>query len=202
MKASSPAVAPLVVLVALVSCHEGSSTAVPQPDPAREPFLFVDIADQAGLSTVQVGGGPDVDWVIDSVGSGGAWLDYDDDGDADLYLAQGATDESPHAGPPDRLFRNDGDTDGDGVPSFTDVTSRAGLGDTRWSFGVAAADYDNDGDTGPVPDELGRQSTVPQQRRRHVHRRGGDRPAWTTESWSVCRGPGAMPTVMATSICS
>jgi len=147
MKVSPPAVAPLVLLVALVSCREGPATPAPQPDAASEPFRFVDIASQAGLSTVQVGGGPDVDWVIDSVGPGGAWLDYDDDGDADLYLAQGATDERPHAGPPDRLFRNDGDPDGDGVPSFTDVTTQVGLGDTRWSFGVATADYDNDGDT-------------------------------------------------------
>jgi len=134
-------------LVALVSCNEGPSTPTPRPDPTGEPFRFIDIAGRAGLSVVQVGGGPDVDWVIDSVGPGGAWLDYDDDGDADLYLAQGATDESPHAGPPDRLFRNDGDPDGDGVPSFTDVAAQAGLGDTRWSFGVATADYDNDGDT-------------------------------------------------------
>ena len=127
MKALWLAVVPLVSFVAFVSCDQGPPAPAPQPDLPSEPFRFVDIAGGAGLSTVQVGGGPDVDWVIDSVGSGGAWLDYDNDGDADLYLAQGATDESPHAGPPDRLFRNDGDPDGDGVPSFTDVTAGAGV---------------------------------------------------------------------------
>jgi hypothetical protein len=80
------------------------------------------------------------------LGCGAAWLDHDGDGDPDLYLAQGATPESPRAGPPDRLLRNDGDADGDGVPAFVDVTAAAGLGDTLWSFGVAVADYDGDGD--------------------------------------------------------
>jgi hypothetical protein len=87
-----------------------------------------------------------VDWIISTVGSGGAWLDYDGDGDADLYLAQGATEDNPLSGPPDQLYRNDGDPDGDGIPSFTDVTEASGLGDVLWSFGVAVADYDNDGD--------------------------------------------------------
>jgi hypothetical protein len=100
----------------------------------------------AGLDVVQVGGGVSVDYIIDSIGAGGAWLDYDGDSDPDLYLAQGTTRERPGQGPPDRLLRNDGDPDGDGVPSFTDVTEQAGLGDTSWSFGVAVADYDNDGD--------------------------------------------------------
>ncbi|HKQ60186.1 MAG TPA: CRTAC1 family protein, partial [Candidatus Polarisedimenticolaceae bacterium] len=108
---------------------------------------YVDVAKQAHLDVIQVGGGASVDYIIDSLGAGAAWLDYDGDGDPDLYLAEGATPEHPRSGPPDRLLRNDGDTDHDGVPDFSDVTARAGLGDTLWSFGVAAADYDNDGDT-------------------------------------------------------
>jgi hypothetical protein len=87
-----------------------------------------------------------VDWIIESVGCGGAWLDHDGDGDADLYLAQGATPDRPQDGPPDRLWQNDGDSNGDGIPEFSDVTESAGLGDRLWSFGAAPADYDNDGD--------------------------------------------------------
>jgi hypothetical protein len=132
----------LLVLPALGSCTEP-----PTPTAPSGPVWLVDVARDAGLDVVQIGGGDTVDWVIDSVGCGGAWLDYDGDGDADLYLAQGATDDRPRQGPPDRLFRNDGDPDGDGVPEFVDVTEAAGLGDTLWSFGVAGADYDNDGDT-------------------------------------------------------
>ncbi|NIR36295.1 MAG: CRTAC1 family protein, partial [Actinobacteria bacterium] len=86
---------------------------------------FVDIASTAGLDVVQVSGGADVDYIIDSLGTGGAWLDYDGDGDPDLYLVQGATKDAPE-GPPDQLYRNDGDPDGEGVPQFVDVTAATG----------------------------------------------------------------------------
>ncbi len=136
-----------LVLPALVACGPSLERPSAAATPAAQPIWFVDIAKEAGLNILLVGGSPDVDWIIDSVGVGGAWLDYDGDSDPDLYLAVGATDDSPTLGPPDRLFRNDGDLDGNGVPSFTDVTTAAGLGDTLWSFGVAAADYDGDGNT-------------------------------------------------------
>jgi len=133
-------------------------TACEDPEPKRgpvpaqtagsgRPLQLTDIGKQAGLDVVQTGGGPNVDYIIDSIGAGAAWLDYDGDGNVDLYLAQGATPDSPIAGPPDILLRNLGDPDGDGIPKFEDVTRAAGLGDTLWSFGVAAADYDADGDS-------------------------------------------------------
>ncbi|MDX1389812.1 MAG: VCBS repeat-containing protein, partial [Acidobacteriota bacterium] len=121
-----------------------SSTMPPTRDDAT--IVMSDCGESVGIDVVQVGGGPDVDYIIESIGMGGAWLDYDNDGDPDLYLAQGATNDAPRNGPPDRLLRNDGDPDGDGIPGFTDVTGETGLGDRRWSFGVATADYDNDGD--------------------------------------------------------
>ncbi len=114
--------------------------------PAGVAVWFVDIAKEAGVDVTQLGGGAQGDYIVDTVGAGAAWLDYDGDLDPDLYLAQGAT-EAQRVGPPDRLLRNDGDLDGDGIPHFTDVTEQAGLGDREWSFGVATADYDNDGDT-------------------------------------------------------
>lgn len=129
---------------ALAGC--GSEPTPPIRRAGAGPFELVDVAAASGIAVVQTGGGADVDHIIDSLGAGAAWLDYDGDGDPDLYLAQGATEAAP-SGPPDRLWRNDGDIDGDGNPDFTDVTEEAGLGDTRWTFGVAAADYDNDGDT-------------------------------------------------------
>jgi hypothetical protein len=113
--------------------------------PAGSSIWFVDISEDAGVDVEQIGGAVTANYILDSIGTGGAWLDYDGDGDADLYLAQGATESRPQ-GPPDTLLRNDGDPDGDGIPTFTDVTREAGLGDTAWSFGVATADYDNDGD--------------------------------------------------------
>jgi len=116
------------------------------PSPQRPRPYFVDIAADAGVDIVQITGDEDANHIIDSLGTGAGWLDYDNDGDPDLYLVQGATRAQPE-GPPDRLLRNDGDDDGDGIPRFTDVTEAAGLGDRNWSVGISAADYDNDGDT-------------------------------------------------------
>jgi enediyne biosynthesis protein E4 len=152
-----PIVAALLLALALAACrgaNDGSTSSSPSPTPASTPappfpgVAFEEIARRIpALEITQVGGDPAVDYIIDSIGAGAAWLDYDADGDPDLYLAQGATRASPTAGPPDRLLRNDGDPDRDGVPAFTDVTTSAGLGDTLWSFGVSVADYDGDGDS-------------------------------------------------------
>jgi len=131
-----------VVLAAAACAEQPAAPAAPVRPAAPH---FVDIAAAAGLDVVQVAGGDDADYIIDSLGTGGAWLDYDGDGDPDLYLVQGATQDTPE-GPPDRLYRNAGDPDGDGVPMFEDVTAAAGLGDRNWGVGAAVADYDNDGD--------------------------------------------------------
>jgi len=73
------------------------------------------------------------------IGSGSAWADYDNDGDIDLYVTS--------VGGPSRLFRNDGDTSGDGLPDFTDVAPSLGVEEAnQQSHGVVFIDYDNDGD--------------------------------------------------------
>jgi hypothetical protein len=109
--------------------------------------VFTDVTRAAGFDRFhQHTGHVDVNYIIDAKGAGGAWLDYDGDGDPDFYLVQGGHPEGGREGPPDQLLRNDGDPDGDGVPSFSDVTSGSGLGDTLRSYGAAVADFDNDGD--------------------------------------------------------
>ncbi len=131
------------ILAGFLACADGP----PDKPPATGLSIVLnDVTREAGLEILQVTGSSTVDYITDSLGCGAAWLDYDGDGDPDLYLAQGATPGRPRQGPPDVLLRNDGLGD-DGVPRFTDVTQAAGLGDTLWSFGVAASDYDNDGDT-------------------------------------------------------
>ncbi len=88
------------------------------------------------------------------MGSGAALIDYDNDGDLDVYLVQGTSslpDGKSLAPPPqgwkpgNRLFRNNlAET---GKLSFTDVTESAGVGNSAQGMGVAAGDYDNDGYT-------------------------------------------------------
>ena len=140
----------LGLLLLLAACSspapDGDTEDAPPSDEPVAPIVFRDVTTASGIDTVQLAGGPNVDYIIDSIGAGAAWLDYDLDGDADLYLAQGASSEQRGPGPPDELWRNDGDRNGDGVPEFVEVAAEAGLGDTQWSFGVAVADYDADGD--------------------------------------------------------
>ena len=66
-----------------------------------------------------------------------AWSDYDGDGDLDLYVGNETAEETPSAS---QLFSNDGDG------TFTEVTERAGVGNGRFTKGVAWGDYDGDGD--------------------------------------------------------
>jgi hypothetical protein len=83
---------------------------------------------------------------VEAVGSGAAWLDYDQDGRLDLYLATGkhhpivSKGDPPKEQPLNRLYRNRGDG------TFEDVTATAGVGCAGcYSMGLAAGDYDNDG---------------------------------------------------------
>ena len=109
---------------------------------AAQNISFKDMAVEMGLNFVHDHGGTDQKFYVETMGSGCAILDYDDDGDLDIFLLQGA----PLPGWKkkttlrNQLFRNDGD-------QFTDVTGESGLGDTSYGIGCAAADYDNDGDT-------------------------------------------------------
>jgi hypothetical protein len=73
------------------------------------------------------------------VNSGSAWGDYDLDGDMDFYIAN-------HGGP-SGLYRNEGDTNGDGITEFTDVAPSLGVDETgQVKMAACFVDYDNDGD--------------------------------------------------------
>jgi hypothetical protein len=88
-------------------------------------------------------GTKDKPYIVETMGSGVALFDYDLDSDLDVYLVNGSTLDrldKGEPGEPNRLFRNDG------AWRFTDVTEAAGIGDRGWGQGVAASDFDNDGD--------------------------------------------------------
>ncbi len=104
---------------------------------------FVEITEQANIQFLQVSGDPRVkNLIVEAKGGGLAVLDADGDGWLDIYFVNGSTFEKKINPPPmNHLFRNNGDG------TFTDITEEAGVGDTEWGMGCAAADYDNDGDT-------------------------------------------------------
>ena len=105
--------------------------------------IFMDIAEKAGLSKwSHRDGTKEKQFILDTPGSGVGLIDYDNDGWLDIYLvnastydAQSGKAEEPHAA----LFHNNHDG------TFTDVAAKAGVTNDRWGFGVAIADYDNDG---------------------------------------------------------
>ena len=82
------------------------------------------------------------DFILDTVGSGVALLDYDNDGWLDIYLVNGSTkdaSEGKEAVPKAALFHNNHDG------TFTNVAAKAGVTNDRWGFGAVVGDYDNDG---------------------------------------------------------
>ncbi len=114
------------------------------PDPG---LRFEDVADQVGVRFDYTIGDYAYDNILESSGSGVAWVDVDGDRDVDLYLLNGTYIEDVSdpkgrvfAGSRDALFCNMGDG------TFLDCTESSGLGDEFWSMGVAAADFDDDGD--------------------------------------------------------
>ncbi len=109
---------------------------------AADPVLrFVDVAAEAGLRWMNVSGGADKSYILDSAGNGAAFLDFDNDGDLDVLLVGGSTRERlPGGGDPMfALYRNDGGG------RFSDVTAASGLDLRGWAMGVCVADVDNDG---------------------------------------------------------
>jgi hypothetical protein len=105
--------------------------------------VFSDITKQAGLDIFQHRSGtPQKKTILETMGSGVALLDYDNDGWLDIYLLNGSTIAAlrgKEAPPRAMLLHNNHDG------TFTDVTEKAGVANERWGFGVAVGDYDNDG---------------------------------------------------------
>jgi hypothetical protein len=116
------------------------------PEPAREtrPVSFTDVTDEAGIEFVHETGAFGEKWMPESMGSGGGFLDYDGDGNLDIFLVNGTewpgheTREEPAV---QRLFRNRGGG------TFEDVSAAAGVNASVYGMGCAFADYDGDGDT-------------------------------------------------------
>ena len=105
-------------------------------------IIFRDVTKETGITFRHTDGSSGKRYIMETVASGLALFDYDNDGDVDIYFLngeplKGAKFDAP---PKNALYRNEGNW------KFTDVTEQARVGDTGYGLGVAAGDYDNDGD--------------------------------------------------------
>jgi enediyne biosynthesis protein E4 len=127
------------------SRHAGTAIAAPALVPGR----FVDITEKAGVHFLHQAPHTSRKYLIETMGSGVALFDCDNDGRLDLYLVNGApfSDPEPKGSIPEktgpqywnRMYRQKPDG------TFEDITEKSGLKGAGYDMGVAVADYDNDG---------------------------------------------------------
>jgi hypothetical protein len=106
------------------------------------PVRFTDIRASAGITFIQDSTQTEEKYYLETMGTGVAWIDYDQDGLMDLFFVQSAATDAYTPPHPLRcaLYHNNGDG------TFTDVTEKAGVGgEGHYGQGVAVGDFDNDG---------------------------------------------------------
>jgi enediyne biosynthesis protein E4 len=146
----------VTLLFTITSCKQSAApttapqtevaTASPSPSPSPTPprpsgaIEFTDVTAQAGIRFKHNSGAFGKKYLPETIGSGCAFLDYDNDGWQDILLVNSMNwpeKKGPKSFP--ALYHNNKDG------SFTNVTAQAGLGVEMYGIGVAVGDYDNDG---------------------------------------------------------
>ncbi|MFN8061836.1 MAG: CRTAC1 family protein [Vicinamibacterales bacterium] len=135
-RSSTPSLTAVPTVEAPRVVHDGRASAPPVP--------FVDVTAEAGLRFARESGAEGEKLLPETMGSGCAFLDVDNDGDQDLLLVNStrwpwSTRPPPPSRPTLALYRNDG------RGHFVDATREAGLAIELYGMGVAVGDYDNDG---------------------------------------------------------
>jgi hypothetical protein len=108
----------------------------------RRSIQFTDVSKQAGINFRHNNAASDEKYLIETMGAGCGWIDFDQNGLLDFYLVNGTATRLYKPDHPLRssLYRNNGDG------TFTDVTEKAGVSaENLFGMGVAVGDYDNDG---------------------------------------------------------
>ncbi len=115
-------------VAAALLCLNLTGASGPYPD-------FRNVAASAGLTqSIPNGGDQSKQFIVETTGSGVAFIDYDNDGLPDIFLVSGP-------GAPSRMYHNEGGG------QFRDATEQLGMRSSGWGQGVCAGDYDNDGFT-------------------------------------------------------
>ncbi|MBI4585315.1 MAG: CRTAC1 family protein [Planctomycetes bacterium] len=119
----------------LAGCSEDSPADSGSPS-RMTGACFPDVALASGIDFLHRNGAAGSYQVTEIMGSGCAWIDYDQDGDLDAYLVCAGYEGKDSR---NRLYRNNGDG------TFSDVTEESGAGDTGFGMGCAVGDYNLDG---------------------------------------------------------
>ena len=113
------------------------------PEPSDE--FYQEIGQEIGLDFVHSIGSDDMKNIVESVGGGAAFLDYNQDGYIDIYTCSGtwvegfSKSEKPKTLPENHLYHNLQDG------TFEDVTKKANVGGPWYSMGITVGDFNNDG---------------------------------------------------------
>src|SRR5688500_9658838 len=135
-----------LLLASVAGCRQsrapGDVAALPAQATAPSSVRLTDVTENAGIDFKHTSGRSGRLYFPETVGSGCAFLDYNNDGKLDLFLVNGSRLPGYAGKGPfySALYRNEGDG------RFTDVTKQAGLALDCYGMGVAVADYDGDGD--------------------------------------------------------
>src|SRR5947209_7188001 len=137
MRFALPLTLAMFVCIALLGLTSGETKS---QSPAK-PIQFVDVTSAAGIKWNLKALAPGPKYLIETMGGGGGFIDYNGDGLLDIYLVcYSQTPQPDGAGKlTDVLYRNNGDG------TFTDVTQSAGISNSMWGMGLAVADFNNDG---------------------------------------------------------
>ena len=143
----APAVAPPVIPTPVAPVRR--TAVAPKALPSVK---FVDITKESGIAFVHFNGAAGEKLLPETMGAGVAFLDYDGDGDQDLFFVNSSfwPRHEIKPAPTQALYRNDG------KGHFQDVTREAGLDKTFYGQGVAVGDYDNDNDQDLYVTAIGR----------------------------------------------
>jgi hypothetical protein len=141
----------LIFSLTLFAC-QSSETASESENPFNEAIpavgddFYLNVTKSSGINFQHAIGDDHLTNIIESVGGGGAFLDFDQDGFMDLYMANGSfhnrlsdQEYEPEKIHTNQLFRNNGDG------TFQDVTKKAGVGHKGYGMGVTIGDFNNDG---------------------------------------------------------
>ena len=104
--------------------------------------VFTDVTQDSGIKFKHYNGRSQRRHIVETMGAGAAFLDYDNDGFLDLYIINGGSleDKKSRVAYGNMLYRNN-----NGSGTFSDVTEKARVGDSHYGMGVAVGDYNNDG---------------------------------------------------------